>query len=57
MQSALVPQLPRQAPAAHMKGAQLMGPLGTQEPTPSHTLGGTKLAPEQLPGRQSVPAA
>jgi hypothetical protein len=57
MQSAFVPQEPRQAPSAHMKGAQEMGLEGTQEPTPSHTLGGTKLAPEQLPGRQSVPAA
>jgi hypothetical protein len=57
MQSALLAQLPRQVLFAHMKGAQLIGALDTQEPSPSHTLGGTKLAPEQEPGRQSVPPA
>jgi hypothetical protein len=57
MQSAVTAQLPRQALFAHMNGAQLMGELGKQVPSPSQTLGGTKLAPEQEAGRQTVPAA
>ena len=50
-------QLSLQAPSAHKKGAQVMGAPLTQLPVPSHTLGGIRLATEQAPSRQMVPAA